>query len=96
MIVEEIMKWIQNNSLFDKINNNNKVLPATAITGTTLVIYLGSVRYLRYRNLKTIIKRYPNSNDILEDAEAAQDVFSITMKLEFPCKSRLHLNEQNY
>jgi hypothetical protein len=63
----------------------DNVLLLTA--ASALVIYLGTVRYLRYKNLNYIRSKYPNPQEILDNIDAAQEVYAFTTKKEFPCKS---------
>lgn len=78
--VDALTTWVQQNKQLTKLKDY--AIPV----GATFIVYLGVVRYYRYKNLKHIMKRYPNPQAILYDAEAAQEVFSITVKREFPCK----------
>jgi hypothetical protein len=48
--------------------------------------YMFTVRYNRYKNLKMIRAKYPNPDNILNDSEAAQFVYNVTTRKEFPCE----------
>lgn len=64
--------------------HKDNILVLTAVSA--LVIYLGTVRYLRYKNLDYIRTKYPNPQEVLDSLEIAQEINAITMKKEFPCK----------
>lgn len=45
------------------------------------VAYLGIVRYVRYKNINTIKTKYTNPQQVLNDAQVAQDIFDTTIPM---------------
>jgi hypothetical protein len=82
--MENILHYIQYS--LDTIQKQDKSI-IKVLTGTVvLLVYMSIVRYLRYKTLNRIKNKYPDPQYVLDNAEAAQDIFSITSKCEFPCK----------
>lgn len=51
-----------------------------------IAFYLSLVRYLRFKNIRTIREKYPDPEVVLRDPKIAEEIFSIMTKKEFPCK----------
>lgn len=64
----------------------NTFILSAAAGGSILLLYLATVRHLRYKNIKFIREKYPNPQDILDNIDIAREITSITAKKEFPCK----------
>lgn len=65
-------------------DRDNRVLLWQA-AATTSVIYLALVRYLRYRYINELRRKYPDPTIALKDPAVAEEVFDITARREFPC-----------
>lgn len=50
------------------------------------ISYLMYVRYYRYQFVKSIIKKYPDPNIVLENHDIAMEIYSNIFRKEFPCK----------
>lgn len=72
------------NKVADATNNIKQYdaiyITAAATTLTTILAYMGIVRYNSYKNLNLIRAKYPNPDDILNDSEAAHFVYNIVTK----------------
>jgi hypothetical protein len=86
--MENITNWIQKSSdeLLNKVPEKDTKTISAALACTTVLVYLGIVRYLRYKNIKSIIKKYPDPQQVLDDPAVAKEIYSMTMSKEFPCK----------
>lgn len=100
-ITNTLQNWIQENdptsqieTLVSKLTGflegaqqkETKFILSAAAGGSILLLYLATVRHLRYKNINSIRKKYPNPQDILNNIEFAREIASITVKKEFPCK----------
>jgi hypothetical protein len=57
----------------------------------SILSYLTFVRYHRYKFVKSLIKKYPNPNIILENHDIAMEIYSNIFRKEFPCKCEINL-----
>lgn len=81
-------------NLVDKMANlfkaggvqNQDTFILTAAAASIVVLYLATVRHLRYKNINAIRAKYPNPQDVLDNIDIAREINAITTKKEFPCK----------
>lgn len=59
------------------------------------ISYLIYVRYYRYQFVKSIIKKYPDPNIVLENHDIAMEIYSNIFRKEFPCKYKVTYCFQN-
>lgn len=93
--LQRAQTWLENiyvttlNRVADVTSNikqDDAICITAAATFTSILAYMGIVRYNRYKNLNLIRAKYPNPDDILNDSEAAHFVYNIVTRKEFPCK----------
>lgn len=75
-VLASLSKWLS--------DKDNRVLLWQA-AATTSVLYLALVRYLRYRNINKLRRKYPDPTIALKDPAVAEEVFDTTVRREFPC-----------
>lgn len=75
-VIASLSKWLS--------DKDNRVLLWQA-AATTSVLYLALVRYLRYRNINKLRRKYPDPTIALKDHAVAEEVFDTTARREFPC-----------
>ncbi|KAI7894880.1 uncharacterized protein EV154DRAFT_59624 [Mucor mucedo] len=80
--MESLFTWIE------KVSKSRIKENKTALACTTVLIYMGIVRYLRYKNLRTIQAKYPDPQQVLDDPDAAQEIYSKFFSREFPFLAR--------
>lgn len=85
--MDNAQRWLQivYDSAIEKSANVKKENVYITATASIVVAYICTVRYYRYKNINLIRKKYPNPDDILNDSEAAQFIYNITTRKEFPC-----------
>lgn len=81
--MSQIETFVAKSKEYDTIRKKNGLVLTAA---SALIIYLGAVRYLRYKNLAYIRRKYPNPQDVLDNIEIAREINAITMKKDFPCR----------
>ncbi|GAA5808741.1 hypothetical protein MFLAVUS_002136 [Mucor flavus] len=98
--LQRAQTWLENiyvttlNRVADVTSNikqDDAICITAAATFTSILAYMGIVRYNRYKNLNLIRAKYPNPDDILNDSEAAHFVYNIVTRKEFPYLSRIAL-----
>ena len=75
-VIASLSNWLS--------DNDNRVLLWKA-AATTSIIYLALVRYLRYRYINKLRRKYPDPTIALKDHTVAEEVFDTTVRREFPC-----------
>lgn len=75
-VIASLSKWLS--------AKDNRVLLWQA-AATTSILYLALVRYLRYRNISKLRRKYPDPTIALKDHAVAEEVFDTTVRREFPC-----------
>lgn len=76
------MAWIEKVTKILKAKMDSKM----RFIWTMLLVYMSMVRYLRYRHLRKLQAKYPDPQQVLDDPEAAQEIYSNFANREFPCK----------
>ncbi|KAI8645069.1 hypothetical protein BD408DRAFT_412196 [Parasitella parasitica] len=96
-ISQTLQNWIQQNvslaaTVADFFQSNaqkqDRLLLTVAAGASVLLLYIASVRHLRYKSINEIRKKYPNPQDVLDNIDIARQVNAITMRKEFPFLGR--------
>lgn len=66
------------------LSENSSTVAAT--TGTAIALYLALVRYLRFKYVRELRRKYPDPSVVLKDAYIAEEIYDITVRREFPGK----------
>ncbi|ORZ03990.1 hypothetical protein BCR43DRAFT_484320 [Syncephalastrum racemosum] len=80
-VVEQINSWIVSGQF-------PSAQTMVALGGSAVVLYVASVRALRYRNLNYIRRKYPDPDVCMTDKDAAEEVYNIMFRREFPYLAR--------
>ncbi|CEP12946.1 hypothetical protein [Parasitella parasitica] len=95
--VQALQNWIQQNVCWaarmanffqEQAQKQDAIFLSIAAGSSVLLLYLAAVRHLRYKNINEIRKKYPNSQDVLDNIEIAREVNAITIRKEFPFVGR--------
>lgn len=77
-VVDQINGWIAS-------GQSPSAQTMAVLGGSALVLYVAAVRALRYRNLHYIQRKYPDPNVCMTDKDAAEEVYNLMFRKEFPC-----------